>query len=222
MKYPKINTLWKREDGKGAIIEGDYSLEEFGNIRHWHVQEKIDGMNIRIQYNTGDANGPQAGCFSCIKKYGRTDEAQIPEHLQKHLDIIFTHDSLKAIFVSGKEDKILNITLFGEGYGPKIQSGGNYRSTVGFILFDIYINEMWLKQDDVLGIAEKLGIPYAPFIGVMTEEEIVDYIKSKPLSHCSETPQIMEGVICRPVQPLLLRNRNPLLFKLKCKDFPST
>lgn len=49
MKYPKINTLWKREEeaNKSRIIIGEYALEECGLIKKWQVQEKIDGTNIR-------------------------------------------------------------------------------------------------------------------------------------------------------------------------------
>ena len=50
MIYPKINTIWKRDE-KGYILEGDYSAEEFKNIKEWDVSEKIDGMNMRVLYS---------------------------------------------------------------------------------------------------------------------------------------------------------------------------
>jgi len=49
MKYPKINTIWKRdESNKFKIIEGDFSKQEFANIKNWQITEKIDGTNIRL------------------------------------------------------------------------------------------------------------------------------------------------------------------------------
>lgn len=211
MKYPKIQTLWKREEAanKGKIIVGQYSLEEFGLIKRWQVQEKIDGTNIRIHYHMFKGS-------PLVEFHGRTDEASIPPKLLAYLQSYFTHERLYSVF-----DVFANpsIMLFGEGYGPKIQNGGNYRSDPGFILFDIAVGDWWLKQEDVKGTAASLNIPYAPMIGMMTEEEIVEYVKSKPLSLCSEKPQVMEGIIARTEPLLLLRNGERLMFKLKCKDF---
>ena len=50
MKYPKINTLWKR-DIKGNIIDGEFSCLEFVNIKNWYITEKIDGTNVRVIIN---------------------------------------------------------------------------------------------------------------------------------------------------------------------------
>ncbi len=212
MKYPKINTLWKREEGssnKGKILIGNYSLDEITNIKQWAVQEKIDGTNIRIHYHLHQGN-------PFIEFHGKTDDASIPRHLLKHLQSYFTVERLFKSF-----DVITNpsIVLYGEGYGPKIQSGGNYRKDAGFILFDIKIGSWWLKQELVKQIAQELDIPYAPIIGIMTEKQIVEYVKSKPLSLCSITPQVMEGIIARTPDLLLLRNGDRLMWKLKCKDF---
>ncbi len=76
-EYPKINSLWKREGfdfvqtGKKPtskkLIEGDHSCPEFANIFLWSVDEKIDGMNIRIMYKEGQ-----------VSYAGRTKDAMIP------------------------------------------------------------------------------------------------------------------------------------------------
>lgn len=217
MKYPKIHSLWKRVEMKGELIEGDYAIPEFGNIKKWRVQEKIDGTNIRIEYTTTQEYGVT---LINISFKGRTDEAMLPRHLDDYLRSYFTKEKLSSIIKPQDEHTDKTIILFGEGYGPKIQSvGGNYRSDVGFILFDMWCSGWWLKQEAVKDIAEQLGIPYAPEIGIMTEEEIVDYVKSKPLSLCSNVPQMMEGVVCRPPDLLLLRNGDPVIMKLKCKEF---
>ncbi len=209
MKYPKINSLWKREAGekKGKLIIGEYSLPEFCMIKQWQVQEKIDGTNIRINVYSVE-HGTE------IEFHGRTDEAMMPPKLLAYLQSYFTIDRFKKAFHTNEE-----IYLYGEGYGAKIQCGGNYRKDMGFILFDVKIGSWWLKQEDVKEIAQKLDIPYAPIIGTMSEEEIITYIKSKPSSLCSETPQIMEGVIVRSDPLLLLRNGERLMWKLKCIDF---
>jgi hypothetical protein len=207
--YPKINSLYKRieepRDGKRSFIEGQYASEEFDLIKHWQVQEKIDGTNIRVHYHHG-----------VVSFDGRKDGSQIPKHLLKFLTEHFTLERMS----NAKLQDDQRITLYGEGYGPKIQScGGNYRSDVGFILYDIRIGSWWLDQDAVQGFAGSLEVPYAPIIGAMTTQEAINFTKSNPLSLCSKTPQVMEGIICRPYPLLLKRNGEQLIMKLKCKDW---
>ncbi len=222
MKYPKIHSLWKRHEwflndgkknspdylkGRQSFIVGDYACPEFGNIKKWLVQEKIDGTNVRIHLNDK------------VEFFGRTDEAHHHPDLLKYLADTFTYEKLDSAFKGDEPSH--NIWLFGEGYGDRIQKGGeNYRKDMGFILFDIKIGNLWLDQDSVKDFAAKLGVPYAPVIGVMTEEEIVSYVKSKPLSLCSEDDQVMEGIIARPTPLMLFRSGEPITMKLKCKEFP--
>jgi hypothetical protein len=53
----------------------------------------------------------------------------------------------------------------------------------------------------------------------MSEAEVVEFVKSRPLSRCSEVPQMMEGVVCRSDPLVLFRNGKPMMWKLKCKEF---
>lgn len=226
MEYVKIHSLWKREghdfDQKAkedrpqhpkskhnALIIGDYAQPEFGAIKHWRVDEKIDGTNVRILYKDG-----------VVRFGGRTADAQMPCHLMQYLQDTFNDYCLSKAFPCIEGDPYPNVVLFGEGYGPKIQKGGgNYRSEVGFILFDIWIDGWWLKREDVKLISEKLLIPVVPDLGLFTEEEVVEFVKSKPLSRASKVPQVMEGVVCRSEPLMLFRNGKPIMFKLKCRDF---
>jgi hypothetical protein len=212
IEYPKINSLYKREmfvkglpkGTHGKLIEGDYSCLEFANINNWLVQEKIDGTNIRINF---DGENVRFG--------GRTDDAQIPCHLLDYLMKQFTVETIMEGLPLAK-----NVTFFGEGYGPKIQTGGNYRDTPGFILFDVLFGGLWAQRSTIEAIAENMGVPVAPYIGIMTKESIVDLVKSKLQSLCSIKPQVMEGVVCRSEPLMLFRgDRNPIKFKLKCKEY---
>ena len=62
-------------------------------------------------------------------------------------------------------------------------------------------------------------MPCVPTLALMTNEEIIDYVKSKPLSLCSEDKQVMEGIVARTEPVLMRRNGEPLMMKLKCKEF---
>lgn len=224
MEYIKINSLWKRQGwyfeegkklnkdyqkGRQSFIVGDYAQPEFGNIKLWHVEEKIDGTNIRIIYQDGK-----------VTFGGRTKDAQIPCHLFTYLQSTFYDLKMSHIFPSKQNEPYPNVILFGEGFGPKIQKGGeNYCKEVGFILFDVVVNGLWLKREDVKSIADQLFIPKCPTIALMREEQIIEYVKSKPYSLCSESPHIMEGVICRSEPLMLFRDGKPIVWKLKCKEF---
>ncbi len=221
----KIHSLWKRQGwyfdqdkkklrdyqkDRHSFILDEYACPEFGNIKRWHVEEKVDGTNIRIIYRDGK-----------VSFGGRTSAAQLPCHLLQYLQDNFYHDLLHKVFPPENETSgYPPVILYGEGYGVKIQGcGGNYRSDVGFILFDVLVGKWWLKREDVRELASKLNVPMCPFIGLMKEEDIIDYVKSKPKSLCSEHEQVMEGVVCRSEPLMLFRDGSPILWKLKCKEF---
>jgi ATP-dependent RNA circularization protein (DNA/RNA ligase family) len=221
MKYFKINSLWKRQgwyfdeeekkspncqQGKQSFIVGDYACPEFGNVKTWNVTEKIDGTNIRVMYNQG-----------ALSFGGRTDEAIIQPHLLKYLQDTFTPELIHLAFPTAD---VHDITLYGEGYGPKIQAGGgNYVQDVGFVLFDVLSGKFWFDRSMVKETAAKLNIPVVPDLGRMTEDQIVDLVKSKPLSQCSWKPQTMEGVVCRADPEVYFQHGAVVTFKLKCKEF---
>lgn len=221
MIYPKIHSLWKRQGwyleegkknnpeyqkGRQSFIVGDYALPEFGIIKQWHVTEKIDGTNIRINFRDK------------LSFHGRNTDSNIPMKLYHYLSNEFNYEKLEKVLEGDPTSH--NIWLFGEGYGAGIQScGGNYRKDLGFILFDVFINGWWLEQNSVKDIADKLNIQCVPIIGIMTENEIIEYVKSKPLSLCSEDKQVLEGIVARTEPVLVRRSGEPLMMKLKCKEF---
>ena len=143
MEYTKIPNIFKRETfGKNRLIIGDYSTDELEALKdiEWVWTEKVDGTNIRVIWD-----GYR------VSFAGRTDKAMIPPHLLKRLEELFGGTDKEEIFEQtfGKKEVI----LFGEGFGEKIQKGGEKYGRVDFILFDVWIG-MWLKRVDVVNIAE--------------------------------------------------------------------
>lgn len=217
MKYPKINTIWKRDpNNKNHIIEGDFSMPEFENIKNWHITEKVDGTNIRISFNDG-----------IVKFDGKTDNAQIPAHLMNALIPMFKPWKFIAAFSKTTENTDgstvttipQRIILYGEGYGIKIQNGGLYRPDAGFILFDVFVDGMWLTRESVEDIGQKFDIPVVPTIGIMTCEEAINFVKSKPASKCALKERVAEGIVARSHPLVLFRNGSPVMFKIKVKDY---
>lgn len=207
-EYPKIETLWKRNKD-GVIIPGEYSLPEFNNVTRWDISEKIDGMNIRIIYDDTFVDSR-----AVISYKGKKEKSQIPQPLWLHLEKTFTMEFFKRAF-SGA----YYVVIFGEGYGPKIQSGGAYRANQGFIGFDIYVDGWWLKQEDVFKTLFDEDIRVVPNMGRGTISQIVNFVKRYPESIASDSPKQMEGIVARSYPLMLQRNENPLMFKLKCIDY---
>lgn len=226
MEYPKINSLWKREDprlpgsrGNGKIhslIEGDYAKQEFAAIDKWRVEEKIDGTNIRIYFSINrevDAQSKHCSFGYVFDIKGRTSEAVIPNGLE---DWIYN----KRLEVGLGNLGLIKGILYGEGFGAGIQSGGIYRPDKAFILFDCYTNR-WSTREELKTIAEALNLETPHDLGMMTRDDIISFVKSKPHGFYGDKKYIMEGIVARS-EPLMRFNTisaDPVMWKLKVKDF---
>lgn len=217
MKYSKIQTLFKRDD-KNIIIPDQFTYPEFEYLKDnkWECTEKIDGTNIRIEldFSVHDDGVREVN----VNFKGRTDEATIPAHLYKRLKELFDNVNWLEIF---DITSTTSITLYGEGYGTKIQKGGNYISSgVDFILFDVKVDKWWLQRDAVEDVANKLNIKVVPLIGYMTIPEAVEYVRKGFKSTIAENKDYdAEGLVLKTTTGLLRRNGERLITKIKTVDF---
>lgn len=207
IEYTKIETLYERDmEGTKQLIEGKFRnpAVEFLKDNVWQFTEKVDGTNIRVHW---DGHTVTFG--------GRTENAQIPSHLLNKLIEMFKTDEAEQIF----EQKFgeMPVTLFGEGYGPKIQKGGSYRSDVSFILFDVLIANNYQSRYSVEDIAKAFGIDVVPIIFEGTIQEGVDFVKSNPPSTMGTA--MMEGLVGRPKIEMRDRCGKRVIVKIKVKDF---
>jgi ATP-dependent RNA circularization protein (DNA/RNA ligase family) len=206
-EYHKIQTIFKRDMATKhkTLIEGDWSLPEFGYLaaNEWHFTEKVDGTNIRVMFDNGK-----------VTFGGRTDNAQIQAQLVERLNDRFRYEDniLSEIFGDGKA------TLYGEGYGAKIQKGGgNYRQDQDFVLFDVRVGDWWLQRKDVYVVAEKLGLDVVPYIGQGTLYDAVNKAKDGIRSMWGDFQA--EGIVARPMVELRTRGGERIIAKIKCRDF---
>lgn len=223
--YHKINAPFKRYlDGpkKGRLILGDWAIPELAYLAKntWEFTEKVDGTNIRIG----------CGYDASVRFGGRSDNAVIPKPLLEHLEATFTTERFRA---AGLGEEAGMVTLFGEGYGPKIQGGGKYRDDHSFVLFDVKIGDFWLDRNNVNDIADKLDIESVPVIGTGTIETAIDivttgYSFSGPRGLKSYGRNGLrsawgdfeaEGIVARPTVPLFNRKGERILTKIKAVDF---
>jgi hypothetical protein len=211
--YPKIETLWNRDERTHKVIPGALRLAEFGNINRWRVTEKIDGCNVRIVLSP-----------DCTVIYtGRTDDAQMPIPLLTYLQQALPLTCLIDVFDVGQQ-----VILFGEGYGGKIQKGGNYRPDPSFRLFDVLVGTWWLEPDAVQDVAAKLGLATVPVLGEINFlPQTVDALRAILLGGQSSVALVeggnhayqAEGIVARPVPLLLTRRGGRVMWKLKFQDF---
>jgi len=212
-EFPKIQSLFKRDPAtKYKTFLNEYSRPEFGLLQgvDWLWTEKVDGTNIRIMYDGTN-----------IRYGGRTDRAQIPAILINHLQDTFIKDKMDEVF--NEHTPSTQVTLYGEGYGAKIQrGGGDYRSDAGFILFDVKIDDLWLKRSDVEDVSLNLGIPAVPIITVGSPIVAVKLVQEGFTSHvatCKVRPA--EGLVGRPLLELFDRRGERIITKLKTRDYPN-
>jgi hypothetical protein len=146
--------------------------------------------------------------------------------LLEFLHRTFTPDKLAEAFWKVGEASF-DVVLFGEGYGGKIQKGGNYRPDVSFRLFDVLIGRWWLKWEDICGVAAKLGVKTVPAIGMFRYLPCGAHHMDAML--CSESwvakedggqpGAKAEGVVAREPNGMFMRNGSRVMWKLKFKDF---
>lgn len=206
IQYPKIESLFKRDKETFKFIEGSYKLPEFAYLSRceWLLTEKVNGTNVRVMWDGADR----------VRLAGRTETAQIPTFLVNEL-----LERFPAKVFQEKYDAPM--CLYGEGFGAKIQKGGgNYiPDGVNFILFDVRIEEWWLKWKDILDIASKLGIEVVPMIEEfgLPMHDAVELVKRGMKSHWGDFEA--EGIVLRPLVDLKTRAGHRIIAKIKGKDF---
>lgn len=203
--YHKINGVFKRDE-KWKFIMWDWACPEFEYLQdyEWDWYEKVDGTNIRIWWD-----------WEWVSYWWKTDNAQIPPHLEGELLKIFwlKKTIFREVFPDSKENPIC---LYWEWYWEKIQSWWDYWPA-SFILFDVKIWDVWLKREDVEDIAEKLGIKCVSKVWCTTLNEAIQITKGRWWMSLLKD-WLAEWAIWIPKWNLLDRMWRRIIIKLKHKD----
>jgi len=205
-EYPKIQSIFKRDEKTHKFIEGEWSRPEFDYLKNnmWEATEKIDGTNIRVDWDAEN---------DTVTFGGRTDNAQIPTFLFAKLQDLFPKEKFIVAYPE------TSMTLYGEGYGARVQKGGgNYISDgVDFALFDVFIDGWWLYRGNVEEIAGILGIKCVPLLGTTTLSDGINLVRNELQSHYGNFEA--EGIVLKPFVMLFNRKGERIITKLKHKDF---
>lgn len=209
IEYPKIQSVFNRDltARNKKFLVGDFARPEFELLKdcEWIWTEKIDGTNIRIGWDGTE-----------VTICGRTNEAQIHTSLYKKLQDLFKSEKMLNVF----GDKG-GLTLFGEGFGAKIQKNGQcyIGNDVDFILFDIVGGDMFFTFDNVIDFAKMLNIHVVPIIGKGTIVDAIDYTSGGFSSVVAQNPLTAEGLVLRLQHDLFDRKGNRIITKMKYRDF---
>ena len=211
IEYHKIGTLFQRDvEGTKKLVEGMYCNDTIRFLKdlYWDWTEKVDGTNIRVHW---DGHKVEFG--------GRTDNASIPASLVAKLNEYFGGETNAQLFEQTFGDR--DVYIMGEGYGTKIQNGGDYTDNKGvdFIMFDLKIGANYQDRASVERCAETFGIKVVPVVGCGDLDAAVKYVKSHPMSFLGNGKHEMEGIVCRPMIELNDRCHNRVIVKIKWNDF---
>lgn len=239
--YQKINTIFKRDQNPGKyhnciMPEEGFTQPEFEFLRgcKFECTEKIDGTSMSVHiipvgFDT-DINGAYKVNYA-VEYHGKTEKADTPKHLQAKMEQLFPAEKMLAAFNKNvlyesiedvdKELQHGKVVVFGEGYGAKIQKGGNYISNdCGFILFDVTVDGMYLLRESLEDIAQKLEIPIVPLIGYMTVDEAIEFVRKGFKSTIAENKDYdAEGLVLKTPMGLLNRKGERIITKIKTCDF---
>lgn len=226
IEYNKIQTIFKRDE-RNVIIPGDFTLQEFEALKDipWDTTEKVDGTNMSVHlipYMEDKSGIPCATGEYHVEYHGKTENAQIPPHLLKRMKELFPEEKIIEYFTRDGKTPTEPIVLYGEGYGMKIQNGGNYiKDNCDFILFDVKVGNWWLERPALEEIAAGLGIKIVTPMGKMTIKEACEFVMNGFKSTVAESnpDYIAEGLVLKAPAGILRRNGDRLMTKIKYKDF---
>lgn len=234
--YQKINTIFKRDANNIIMPYDGFAIPELEWLKNckFDAFEKIDGTCIRLEVTPTITDDGSLITFEVAYK-GKTDNANMPKHLDAFLKENYPEAKvLEALGLSKvitqevmteknwtSFESIPMYTIYGEGYGVKIQAGGNYiRNGVGFRVFDVKVGDWYLLTEAMESIAEKLGAPVVPYMGQFTIDEAIDFVRTGFKSTIAENPDYdAEGLVLRTPDGLKTRRGERIIFKVKTCDF---
>lgn len=209
MLYPKIYAPFKRHTNdpgnplRNKLDVGNWLRPEFDMLKdmNWEWTEKVNGTNVRVIW---DGHKVSFG--------GRGNDAQMPIKLLDTLKQMFPEELMEQQFGATPA------TLYGEGYGPGVANGsGAYGWDPDFVLFDVNIDGWWLLRNNLVDVAQGLGIGIVPLLFHESVDTALRLVRGGIQSAWGNFPA--EGIVGKPPLGVMGRDGDRLMMKLKTKDF---
>jgi len=206
-EYHKIETLFKFSQEHKKWVYGMYYNEDVEILKdnQWVFTEKIDGTNFRIHWDGHE-----------LSYAGRTDRAHFSKQQIEYIEEHLVNENFEQVFEDKFRDKI--VTVYGELYGVKIQNGGLYvdNEGLGFRVFDIEIEDVFLTFEQAKGLSIGLGYDFVPLVFVGTIDEALEYVKHNDTSTFSQAK--LEGLVGKPLGDFRDRLGKRIVVKIKKRD----
>lgn len=212
--YHKIDSVYKRDPGTNyrTFLEQEWSRPEFGLLAdcQWVATEKVDGTNVRVHVYEDS-----------FKIGGRTEKADISPSLTAKL----TEIGERAMGAG-----LHGLTLYGEGFGGRIQKVGPLYGEEQVVLFDVMTTERhtFLQRSDVKDIAAKVGVQVVPQwddYGSHTLASLIEWMKffvpGAPVLRSRLGDCEVEGVVATPLGDFRDRLGRRIITKVKRRDWPT-
>lgn len=191
-KYPSLTNAYKQE----FIFK---AMETVPDDILWYVTEKVHGANFQIMMYGDEVAVASRNGISDLSFFNLEHSE---EFMIEYERCIYLLSHLREIY--GK----VNISIFGEVYGGKIQKGIFYSDAKRFRVFDITIDGIFLDRNDCLEYYDKFNIEYCTTIIQGTLQECLEHSNQFDSLIDAELTQeevregnTCEGIVIRPVIP---------------------
>lgn len=185
-------------------IENLYRQQEILMFRECYALEKIHGTSAHITWNNQLHLSSGAASSVNFQKLFPTDLAE----------------KLKAQL--GLDPAV----IYGEAYGGKLLGmSGTYGKNLGFIAFDVKINDLWLSVPQAEAFVKELGLDFVSYNKIPCTVEAIEaeIYKDSVLAEKNGNPgKIREGVVLRPLMELRKNNDQRFIVKHKRPEFRET
>lgn len=168
----------------------------------WAYSRKVDGENIRIQWDGEQAlwNG-KSNAFQCSAEF------------TEYMNNTFLEEIFEEKF---ERDKV--VTIFGEKMGPKTQGNELGLGKDELIIFDVNINGIWLCGEGVVDIADyfraRTVFDFMP--GALHETKTLQEL----IGMCAEGQfKDWEGIVATPLVEMRDQNGQRVIVKIKNRDY---
>jgi len=116
-----------------------------------------------------------------------------------------------------------SVVIYGEVFGPSIQKlAYGVESGYAYRVFDIKINGEYLPPWQARGLCFVAGVPYVPVVlnyFPYNFEQVVEFANGQSL--IPNAKHIREGVVVKPMEPMVLPNGKRVIFKVKSEAYLS-
>lgn len=184
-------------------IDNLYKNTDILHFKRCFALEKIRGTSAHISMKDGQLSFFAGGCSH--------------ERFVK----LFDQDAL-AEKMSG-----LNVTVFGEAYGGKIQKmSQTYGTDLKFVAFDVKINDCWLAVSQAADFVEELGLEFVYWEEIPTDLDEIDFQRDHYSIQAQRNgmgnDKLREGVVLRPPFEVTKNNGKRVIAKHKGDSFKET